>query len=225
MDSADLAVIMPSLTESPLARGKVLFECDDIPAQVYFPSSAVLSVVTVMEDGRSVESSTIGHESATPLLAVLAGQPMPHRVFTQIAGGAIRAPAAILRARATESPSFLRLLLSHIQAATQQAEQGVACNVLHDAPARLARWLLMTEDRLGAPVLPLTQEYMAVMTGVQRTTISLVANTLRSKGLIGFSRGAVEILDRPGLEQAACECYATVRSHLERLSAPRAEVA
>jgi CRP-like cAMP-binding protein len=137
----------------------------------------------------------------------------------------MKVPSVIVRARAAESPALMQLLLSHVQASAKQAEQSVACNVLHDAPARLARWLLMTEDRVGAPTLPLTQEYMAVMTGVQRTTISLVANALRAKGLIAFSRGNVEILDRPGLERAACECYATVRFHLDRLSTPTADVA
>ena len=114
--------------------------------------------------------------------------------------------------------------MRHSASINFQAEQGVACNVLHDAPARLARWLLMTQDRTGNRVLPLTQEYMSVMTGVQRTTISAVANHLRSAGLIRFSRGNVEILDRAGLEAAACECYQAVRGEFDGLRAPYSEL-
>ena len=188
--------------------------------QVFFPSTAVLSVVTVMLDGHAVESSTIGHESGTPLLWALANQPSKVRIFAQIGGTATRLPASVLRARARESAGLMTLLVRHSASITFQAEQGVACNVLHDAPARLARWLLMTQDRTGNRSLPLTQEYMSVMTGVQRTTISMVANQLRSAGLIRFSRGNVEVLDREGLQAYACECYGAVRRAFDELRAP-----
>jgi len=203
--------------EISLERGEVLFEPGDPVERVFFPSNAVLSVLTVMLDGHAVESSTIGHESATPLLWTLASQPSRARIFTQIGGAATRLPASVLRARARESAELTTLLIRHSASITFQAEQGVACNILHDAPARLARWLLMTQDRTGNRSLPLTQEYMSVMTGVQRTTISLVANQLRAAGLIRFSRGNVEVLDRPGLQERACECYGAVRAAFDEL--------
>lgn len=215
LESADLQAILLSLAEVSLGQGQVLFEPGDPVKHVFFPSSAVISVVKVMLDGSSVESSTVGHESGTPLLWALAGQPSKSRIFAQIGGGAIRLPAAVLRARAAASPDLRNLLVRHAASIAFQAEQGVACNILHDAAPRLARWLLMTQDRLGARNLPLTQEYMAVMTGVQRSTISLVANQLRADGLIRFSRGNLEILHRDGLEAAACECYRAVRGEFD----------
>ena len=215
LGEADRQAILPSLVEIPLERGQVLFEPGDTVEQVFFPSSAVLSIATLMSDGAAVESSTIGYESGSPLLWALAAEPSKARIFTQISGSAVRAPAVALRARAAASPALLHLLIRHAGSIAFQAEQGVACNALHHALARLARWLLMTQDRTGSRVLPLTQEYLSVMTGVQRTTISGVANQLRSDGLIRFSRGNIEILDRAGLEAAACECYRVVRDEFD----------
>jgi CRP-like cAMP-binding protein len=221
LGAVDREGLLPHLVEVSLGRDQVLFEPGAPVDQVFFPSTAVLSVASVMEDGRSVESSTIGHESASPILWALAEAPSKARIFTQIGGGAMRAPAAALRRMAHDSAGLMTLLLRHAASAQFQAERGVACNILHEAPARLARWILMTQDRTGGHALPLTQEYMAVMTGVQRTTISVVANQLRSAGFIRFSRGNVEILDRPGLEAAACGCYRAVRGEFDGLQGPR----
>lgn len=216
----DSEALIPYLTEISLDRGEVLYEPDQPAEVVYFPSNAVLSIVTVMRDGAAVESSTIGHESAAPLLSALDGRPTRSRYFAQIAGAATRLPAAILRARATTSPALMSLLLRHIGANAFQSEQGVACNAVHDAEARLARWILMTHDRLAARSLPLTQDYMAIMTGVQRTTISGLAGELRRAGLIRYARGILEIVDRAGLEARACECYGAIRAEFDQL-APR----
>jgi CRP-like cAMP-binding protein len=216
---ADLAALLPALSEVSIPRGQVFFEPGSQVDEVIFPSNAVMSVVTVMRDGQAIESSTIGRESATPLLWALGNQPSKGRIFAQIGGAAIKLRAEALRARVAESPELMALMLRHAGSITFQAEQGVACNVLHDAAARLARWLLMTHDRTGHASLPLTQEYMGVMTGVQRTTISVVANQLRAAGLIRFSRGTVDILDRQGLEARACECYVAVRSEFDSLLA------
>jgi CRP-like cAMP-binding protein len=213
----DLHALLPSFVETPLARAQVLLEPGDEARWVYFPSSAVLSVVTTMLDGTSVETSSVGFETATPLLAALSKRPIKVRVFAQIGGAAIRVAAQSLRAQADASPTLRTLLLRHADAMAFQAEQGVACNALHHAPARLARWLLMTQDRTGNGALPLTQEYLAIMTGVQRTTISALANELRSAGLIAFRRGNVEIVDRAGLEKVACECYGVMRQEFGQL--------
>jgi CRP-like cAMP-binding protein len=217
LGDADRQAIIPVLAEFPLERGQVLFEPGDPVLHVYFPSSAILSVATVMRDGATVETSTIGNESGAPLLRAMIAQPSPSRIFAQVGGAALRLSASALRTRATQSPAMMSLLVRHASSITFQAEQGVACNVLHGAVARLARWLLMTQDRTGSRSLPLTQEYMSVMTGVQRTTISVVANELRRGGLIRFSRGVVEITDRKGLEAAACECYRSVREEFDAM--------
>jgi CRP-like cAMP-binding protein len=217
LEPADLAELMPEFSEASLGRGQVLFEPDDMPASVYFPGTAVLSVVTLMRNGTAVESATIGHESASPLMAALADRPTKNRIFAQIGGSAIQLPAKALRNRASSSTKFMSLLLRHSVSTSFQAEQGIACNVLHNASARLARWLLMTEDRTGGRYMPLTQDYMAIMTGVQRTTISSVAAEMKAAGLIRYTRGNVEIVNRSGLEARACECYAAIRDDFDTL--------
>lgn len=212
---------MPSLSEVSLRQGQVLFEVGASVEQVYFPSSAVISIVTVMEDGRFVETATIGRESGVALLNVFAKLPVETRIFAQVPGAAFRLPASALRSRALESPSLMLLLLRHINATTMQSQQFVACNVLHNAEQRLARWLLMTADRTGAASFPLTQEYLAVMTGVQRTTISALANTFKDAGLIRYSRGQMEILDAKRLEKKACECTRVAHRHFQALREDR----
>ncbi len=112
----------------------------------------------------------------------------------------------------------MTLLLRHAAAEVLQAEQSVACNALHEATARLARWLLMTSDRTGGAIFPLTQDYMAIMVGLQRSTVSLMASALKDEGLIGYTRGTVEIRDREGLETRACECYRVIRGAYEALA-------
>ena len=220
MDDGDMAALGPSLTEVALLAGQVLHPAGEMIDMVYFPSSAVVSVVTPTLDGRSVESATVGFESLAGLSAALSGEPSGSRVFTQVGGGAIRLPAARLRDRALESPSLMQLLLRHMDAGICQAQQSVACNALHDAGPRLARWLLMTQDRVAGPVIPLTQEYLAIMLGVQRTTVTLVASALKRAGLIKYRRGVITILDRDGLERESCECYAVSSQRFDKLLAP-----
>ena len=217
LTAADLQALLPALSEVSLVSGQVLFEVGATAEAVYFPSSAVVSLVTVMEDGRSVESHTIGRESGVGLLNVASRRPVESRVFTQVAGTALRLPADALRRRVAESPAFTELLLRHVHAASLQTQQFVACNVLHAAEQRLARWLLMTADRTGSSSFLLTQEYMAVMTGVQRTTVSAIATGFREAGLIRYSRGKVEILNHDGLQKVSCECARVVHGQFKAL--------
>jgi CRP-like cAMP-binding protein len=220
LDTADIASLEPSLVEVVLARGDSVFEVGDAPDHIYFPSSAVLSVVTVMKDGRCVETATIGYESGVGLLDAAAGDDMRSRIFTQVAGSALRLPSAVLRGRLRESPRLMRLLLRHVRANAMQAELGAACNILHAIDARLAKWLLMTADRTGSSSFMLTQDYMAVMTGTQRSTISTTASVLKRDGLVAYTRGQVTILDRAGLTRRACECYAEAREQFDALRTP-----
>jgi CRP-like cAMP-binding protein len=180
--------------------------------RVYFPSSAVISVVTVMRDGRDVETASIGHESVAGLLSALTGIPPKTRMFVQLPGAAISLPSINLRNRVHESPVLMMLILRCAQASAMHTEQSVACNALHHLPARLARWLLISHDRVDSPRMILTQEYMGVMAGALRSSISIAASEFKSAGLIRYSRGSVEILDRDGLERRACECYETDRT-------------
>jgi CRP-like cAMP-binding protein len=206
ISKTDLDAIGPFLSEISLTKGQVLFEAGADIENVYFPSSAVLSVVAVMRDGRIAESNTIGREGCAGLLNAVGCTPATQRTFAQVPGAAFRLSAAILRQRLEESPKLVRLVFRHASAEAAQIQQFVACNVLHAAEQRLARWLLMTADRTGSDSFSLTQDYMAVMTGVQRTTVSAMASDFKSRGLIAYSRGNVMILDKPGLTAVACEC-------------------
>jgi CRP-like cAMP-binding protein len=207
----DRRALLPDLSEVSLHQGETVHEVGDEAHFVLFPSSAVISVVTVMEDGRSAESHTIGRESGVGLANAAGQVPVQSRAFAQIGGAAMRLPAATLRRRLSESPTLAGHLMRHVHATLLQAQQFTACNVLHAADQRLARWLLMTADRTGSASFPLTQEYMAVMTGVQRTTVSTLANGFKERGLIRYSRGQLEILDEAGLTKASCECARVVR--------------
>jgi CRP-like cAMP-binding protein len=201
--------------------GELLYEVEGVVSEAHFPSSAGLSLVSVMGDGTCVECATVGFESAVGLLPALSGGRSSNRTFVQLAGSGISIPAEALRKRAAESPELVDLLLRFAQVVIAQEEQSVACNALHGPEPRLARWILQNQDRLNLRLLPLTQEYLAIMLGVQRTTVSAAASQLRNEGLIRYSRGQLEILDRPRLESRSCECYAAVkRVHSRLLGAP-----
>jgi CRP-like cAMP-binding protein len=208
------------MREMTLPVGQVIYESGEYVDEVVFPSTAVVSVVTSMRDGRSVETATIGFESAVGLLPALSQEPAPSKIFAQIGGAAIGLPARALRERVESSPALMSLVLRFVQSNTSQAEQSVACNALHDVDARLARWLLLTDDRIGNDLVPLTQQYLSVMVGVQRTTVSAAAAELKAAGLIRYVRGRIEIIDRKGLERHACECYAVSHEAFDRLSGP-----
>jgi CRP-like cAMP-binding protein len=220
LDSPDIEALMPALTEVSLSRGEVLYEAGGLIDSVYFPGSACISIVTLFEDGRAVEASTVGRESAVGILDVLTNQCSHTRAFAQVAGGATRVSATIFRGLIHSSPSFLRQTLRYARANSLQAEQGVACNVAHGVQERLARWLLMTQDRVGSATFPLTQEYMAIMTGVQRTTVSAMAGALKKADVIDYSRGTVIIKDRDELVRYACECYGVISREFESLQQP-----
>ena len=219
----DAAVLTPHLREVSLSRGQVVFEPGKPVDSIYFPSNACLSLTAVMEDGKLVETNTVGRESAAGLLDAVSGELSATRGVAQIGGVAMVLPAAIYRNRMRDSGSLLRLTLLHLRASARQVETAVACNVAHSADSRLARWLLMTEDRTGNAAFPLTQEYMAVMTGVQRTTVSQLAAALKKAKVIDYSRGRVVVLDRPALERHACECYAQMEAQFEALRSDEAD--
>ena len=213
----DLAALSPGMSELSISPAQVLYEVGDPVDVLYFPNSACISVVVVMSDGKSVETATVGRESVISLIDAMADRPSRVRAFAQIGGSAMRISAASYRARLAVSPSLMWLSLLHVRATALQAEQGVACNASHGVHGRLARWLLMTQDRVGADSFPLTQEYMAVMTGVQRSTVSTMAADLKRAGVIDYSRGNIRIRDRAALLKHACECYAIVGGQFEEL--------
>lgn len=205
-----------------LDRGQVLFEPGQELRHVWFPESCVVSLTVPMRDGGSSEAATIGHEGLVGLLAALSSHRTLSRAVVQLPGSALRLPAGALEALFERSRPARQRCLCYLDALLAQVLQSVACCALHSVEARLCRWLLQLEDRTqGEASLPVTHDFLAEMLGAHRTTVTLAARVLQRAGLIAYRRGRVTVLDRAGLEETACECYAAIRDHYDRVL-PRA---
>jgi CRP-like cAMP-binding protein len=203
-----------------LGLKEMIYETDAPISHAYFPTTVVLSMVSVVDGETAVEVATIGREGMAGLPVFLGVTASPNTVFAQIAGLALRMRADHLRDVLTGDGALHRQLHRYIQATMVQLAQNVACNRLHSTEERAARWLLMSADRVGADRFPLTQEFLAQMLGVRRATVSLTAGVLHSAGLISYSRGVITIDDRAGLEEVACDCYRIVRAEFDQLAKP-----
>ncbi len=194
-----------------LRRHQPIVQVDETVTHVVMPIDSIVSVIAVMGDGREVESRTIGRESGFGLLHSLGSRTAFERVTVQVPGEAWQLPVSNLAQAARVHPSLVGAIVGHAQATIVQATQSTACNALHPAEARLCRWLAMTQDRLGgADIVPLTQEHLAIMVGVQRTTITALALDLQARGVIHYRRGKIGILDREALLRGSCECYGVI---------------
>ncbi len=202
--------LSPLLREVHLEKGEVVVSEGEPPRTVHFPGTAVLSAVKIMSNGRAVEVATQGHEGASGLLPCLSGSAPTLRTFVQIPGSAIAVDADAFRALAYSDAAMMETLLRSLAMASDQAEQSVACLALHDVPGRAARWILQTQDRTSSSEFPLTQENLAVMLGVQRTTVNAAAMILKTQRMISYSRGSIRVIDRDALKRRACECYRAV---------------
>lgn len=185
---------------------------------VYFPTRGAVSIIMVMEDGSAIEVATAGSEGVVGHF-ILDGDDdiSPNDVIVQIAGEGLRIDAATFKEEASKDGPFRRLLLRYNKAFLLQASQSVACNGLHNVQQRCCRWLLISLDRMDSNEIPLTQEFLAVMLGVRRSTVSDILGPLHDKGLIKNSRGVITVVDRAGLEKLACECYQKVKNEFDRL--------
>ena len=208
MNYRDFKSIEPFLIKSTIQRNFVSNETDMELESAYFPVGAVLSVVAMMEDGQGIETCTIGRENAFGLANALGSPCTVEQAICQIPGDCYHLPISRLRRAASESRTLTELLIRHIQASQAQISQAAACNALHTVEARLCRYLLMSQDRAAQDILPLTQEFLGFMLGVQRTTVTAAAHHLQAAEVIRCRRGHIEILDRAQLEAGACECYA-----------------
>ncbi|WP_231732148.1 Crp/Fnr family transcriptional regulator [Caulobacter sp. CCH9-E1] len=217
LPSEDKALLAPYLTPTDLEKGRLLYDPGDDIDQVYFPNDGVISLMTLMESGAAIESATIGREGALGLMVAVAPRQSLSRAIVQAPGSALRIAAAPLHEAWTRSAALRHLVDRHNEALFGHAIQSVACNALHAVEARFCRWLLSCHDRIDSNTVSLTQEFLADMLGVQRTTVTAVAGSLQTKGLIRYRRGVVDILDRAGLEAMTCECYGAVRRSYERL--------
>ena len=203
-------LIQANLELVTLKRDQRIIEMDEPVTHVLMPVTSIISVIAVMKNGDLVESRTIGREGGFGLLHALGSRMSLERVITQIGGEAWRISLIDLQDAAARSAALTQTIVRHAQATIVQTAQFMACNTLHNAGPRLCRWLLMTQDRLGSDVLPLTQEHLSIMLAVQRTTVTVLAAGLQDDGLISYNRGKIRILDREGLERRSCECYRTL---------------
>jgi CRP-like cAMP-binding protein len=218
----DYALLAPHLAAVELERGRLLYDPGDRIDTVYFPHDGVISLMTLMENGAAIESATIGREGALGLSAAVTPRQSISRAIVQTPVKASRVSAGQLHEVWAKSPRLRELVERHSEALFGHALQSVGCNALHSVEARFCRWLLTCHDRISSDTIALTQEFLADMLGVQRTTVTAVARSLQEKEVIRYRRGVVDIIDRAGLEALACECYAVIHRTYERLLPQRA---
>lgn len=209
--------LLPHLEEVRLKSGDVISHPDEKIKHVYFPKRGTISVCAVMEDGAQIEVGVIGNEGMFGLPIFFKTDTVPLQAMVQIPDGAIRMSVEAFSYEVEYCEHLRNLLLHYAQAFFMQAAQTAACNRLHRMDGRLARWLLMCQDRTRSELLQLTQEFVSIMLGVRRAGVTEAAAKLRDDGLIDYRRGFIRILDRKGLEAVSCECYAVVRKEFDRL--------
>ena len=207
MEASDRAVLLALATPVDFAQGHVFNEPDDVVEHLHFIDSGIASSVAVLEDGRTVETVMIGREGVLGVVASVVPQLARTRSVAQSAGTAQRIDAARFRQLAVQRPGVRDAVAGFMARLQGELEQSAACNALHRAEQRFAKWLLRCHDRVEGDTLSLTQEYLASMLGSQRTTVNEAAQSLQKAGAIAYSRGRVTVTDRAALERAACECY------------------
>ncbi len=217
LEPEDFAALRPHLEIISLTRGQVLYEAGSPLHFSYFPHDAVISLVNDMEDGGTVEVAVFGREGVCGLLAELATREAFGHYIVQMSGSASRIAFERLNEVRNALPNLRRLITNYSQAMLMHTFQNVSCNAVHPVEARCCRWILAMRDRAGQDTLPLTHEFLAEMLGVQRSSVSVVARTLQTAGLIQQARGSITVTDRAGLEEVACECYGKIRRIYERL--------
>jgi CRP-like cAMP-binding protein len=197
--------------------GKVLYESGTKLSHVYFPTTSIVSLLYVMEDGASAEIAVVGHEGIVGISLFMGGESTPSRAVVQSAGRAFRLRANLMMQEFNRAGPVLHLLLRYTQALITQMAQTAVCNRHHSLDQQLCRWLLLSLDRLHTRDLVMTQELMANMLGVRREGVTEAAGSLQTAGLIRYQRGHITVLDRDGLERRTCECYSVVKKEYDRL--------
>jgi CRP-like cAMP-binding protein len=212
---------LPQLELVDLPLGEVLYESGSTLSHVYFPTTAIVSLLYVMENGASAEIAIVGNEGIVGISLFMGGESTPSRAVVQSAGQGFRLAAQTIKDEFDRSGPVMHLLLRYTQALITQMAQTAVCNRHHTLDQQLCRWLLLSLDRLRGSELVMTQELIANMLGVRREGVTEGALKLQRAGLIRYARGHVTVLDRPGLEKRTCECYAVVKSEYDRLLPPK----
>jgi len=209
--------LLPHLEPVQMPLGDVLYESGSQLQYVYFPTTSIVSLLYVMEDGASAEIAVVGREGLLGIALFMGGESTPSRAIVQSAGLGFRLKAQVLKEEFNRAGPLMHLLLRYTQALITQMSQTAVCNRHHSVHQQLCRWLLMSLDRLPSNKLIMTQELIANMLGVRREGVTEAAGKLQNAGLILYSRGHITVLDRPGLEAEACECYQVVKNEFDRL--------
>jgi len=209
--------ILPDLEEVSLPLGEVLYESGSQQDFVYFPTTAIVSLLYVMENGQSAEMAVTGYEGVVGVSLFMGGGSMPSRAVIQSGGQALRMKALTMQAEFALGNSFHQALLRYTMSLITQMSQTAVCNRLHSLDQQLCRWLLLSHDRLQTDVLIMTHELIANMLGVRREGVTLAAGHLQKAGLINYRRGRIFIVDRAGLEARVCECYKVIKNQSDRL--------
>ncbi len=213
----DLERVLPTLQQVSFSLGDVVYEFSGHLDYVYFPTTAIISLLYTMENGASAEMGLTGNDGVVGIALFMGGETMPNRAVVQSAGDALRMKAQVLQAEFARGGEFQRLLLRYTQALITQISQTAVCNRLHSVEQQLCRWLLLSHDRVDTNELIMTQELIADMLGVRREGVTVAAGHLQDMGAISYVRGRIQILNRRKLEEIGCECYRVVKDEFDRL--------
>lgn len=217
LPASEFAALAPDLSSMDLHLGQSLHRAGDVIGQVYFPEIGFISALAVLSDGSPLEIGLIGAEGVAGVSVILGAKTSYSETMCQTGGAAHGIPTAAFMKAVAGAPFLRGLLLKYVHVFHVQVSQTAACNAHHGLGQRLARWLLAAHDRSGVPELSLTQDLIAVMLGVRRSTVSVAAGALQKAGIIHYQHGRITIVDRRRLEESACECYAAVTEEYRRM--------
>lgn len=217
LPAKELQQILPYLREVSLQRDDVLYDTGQSIEYIYFPISAALSALTIMDEGAIIQVGSIGKEGASGVSMLLGAPISIHHVICQIPGQALRINSEQLQRELLSDAALRSRLFSYHTCFLAQVSQSAACNGLHPVVKRCCRWLLMTHDRVGSDDIPLTHEFLSFMLGVRRASVTAALQALQNQGVISTSRGSITMVDRQGLEALSCQCYRDVKRIYERL--------
>lgn len=209
--------LVPHLEVVTLPAKKILWQPGDRLNYVYFSTGAIISLVSVMESGATVEVGMVGREGVAGAPELIGTSVTTHQAIVQLAGTALRISADLLKVELNRCKTLKTKLLLYIQALFVQVAQGAVCNRLHTIEQRLARWLLTIQDGIEADEFYLTQEFIAEMIGIRRSSVTVAAGTLQQAGMIQYTRGRITILDRDNMQTACCECYQVIKHEFNRI--------
>jgi CRP-like cAMP-binding protein len=217
LSAVELKRLRPALEVFDMPLGQVVYESGRALEHVYFPTTCIVSLLYVLENGSSAEIAVVGHEGVVGVSIFMGGETTPSRAVVQSAGCAYRLPAAFIREEFRRGGTMQHLMLRYTQSLITQMAQTAVCNRHHSVDQQLCRWLLLSIDRLPRAEITMTQELIANMLGVRREGVTEAAGKLQKAGVISYQRGHIKVLDRPKLERMSCECYRVVQRETKRL--------